>query len=388
MLLRGLIRQAITGVFTGLMIGVPFSPPAGAEMAASAPSMEAQNSLRQAFQAERQGFLSRADALFGDSISEWKRTGQPADETAAMLKARANVRKELGKLEEALSDLNEAVRLVSLPSAQPEPAEIRAQTVCIRTDPCQMGLSSPLPLLTHHCSSHGCTERTYVLRARVNEALNRWEGAERDLSEAILRLDELDAIEATNPYLFAERSEARARLRDFDGAAEDAQRAEADFKSIGDKVRRLLSASDAALALYASDPSRAVDQMRFVFKSKGNPASNNPDDIGLLQELSRKDAELHLAYAAHLFGDKADRVGAERQWESGCIRVRTTRACSPIRAPARPSAHLLAHPHAACSAPPPASTACDAHERPCAVAAGSLRARRRRAAEGGGVLAG
>ena len=52
------------------------------------------------------------------------------------------------------------------------------------------------------------------------------------------------------------------------------------------------------------------------------PASNNPDDIPLLQELSRKDAELHLAYAAHLYdGGKGDRAKAETQWESGCIRI-------------------------------------------------------------------
>ena len=41
--------------------------------------------------------------------------------------------------------------------------------------------------------------------------------------------------------------------------------------------------------------------MRYVFANKGVPATNNPDDIGLLQALSRKDAELHLAYAGHLF---------------------------------------------------------------------------------------
>ena len=36
--------------------------------------------------------------------------------------------------------------------------------------------------------------------------------------------------------------------------------------------------------------------MELVFRSKGLPASNNPDDIPRLQELSRRDAQLHLAY--------------------------------------------------------------------------------------------
>ena len=108
------------------------------------------------------------------------------------------------------------------------------------------------------------------------------------------------------------------------------------------------SSSDASLALYgAGDDAGGVERMRFTFKNKGMPASNNPDDIPLLQELSRKDAELHLAYApearalvplrplltaqrasrcggryaAHLYGAEGKRSEAETQWESGCIRL-------------------------------------------------------------------
>jgi len=87
-------------------------------------------------------------------------------------------------------------------------------------------------------------------------------------------------------------------------------------------VHRLLSSADSALALYgAGDVKGGVEAMRFVFKNKGMPASNNPDDIGLLQELSRKDAELHLAYASHLYGAEGRRPDAVTQWESGCIRI-------------------------------------------------------------------
>lgn len=57
-----------------------------------------------------------------------------------------------------------------------------------------------------------------------------------------------------------------------------------------------------------------------VFKEKGSPMSNNPDDIPLLQELSRTDAELHLAYAADLFS-QGQKTRAAQQWESGCIRL-------------------------------------------------------------------
>ena len=56
-----------------------------------------------------------------------------------------------------------------------------------------------------------------------------------------------------------------------------------------------------ALALYgAGDLPEAMSQMELVFRSKGLPASNNPDDIPRLQELSRRDAQLHLAQISPL----------------------------------------------------------------------------------------
>ena len=75
-----------------------------------------------------------------------------------------------------------------------------------------------------------------------------------------------------------------------------------------------------------------------MFREKGLPSSNNPDDVPRLQELARTDAELHLAYAADLLArptppsadtaaggagrsSKEQRARAEVQWESGCIRL-------------------------------------------------------------------
>lgn len=253
------------------------------------PSSEAQATLRKAFTSQRAGFLPAAESGFSTSIEVWEKTGQPADELAALYKQRAVVRQEQGRLAEALDDLSRALRFVTAPGSKPDPAEI---------------------------------QRTFVLRARVNAALGKWREAEQDLSAAISRLDDLDAIEATNPYLYSERSNARSKLGDFVGASEDALEAEVEFKAIGDKVRRLISTADAALALYgADDVDLAVEKMRFEFANKGNPASNNPDDIPLLQELSRKDAELHLAFAGHLYGALGKAKEAQTQWESGCIRI-------------------------------------------------------------------
>ena len=111
---------------------------------------------------------------------------------------------------------------------------------------------------------------------------------------------------------------------EYDGAADDAVTAEMLFKDTGDKIRRTIAAADGALANYgAGRIEEAVSQMRYVFKSRGLPASNNQDDIALLQELSLKDAELHVAYAAHLYGAQNKIVEASRQWESGCVRLET-----------------------------------------------------------------
>lgn len=258
-------------------------------LAVEPPTAEAQMTLRKGFKAASEGNQALADTLLTQSIAEWTGTKQKPDEVAAIYKQRGIVRQAAGKLTEAAEDLTQALKLVEAPGATPDLAEV---------------------------------QRTFVLRARVNEALQRWTSAEGDLSAAIARLDDLDAIESTNPYLYSERAGARSRLGDYTGAADDAMTAAVQFKAIGDKVRNLLSTADSALALYGSGAlDQAVDAMRFVFKNKGVPASNNPDDIGLLQELSRKDAELHLAYAAHLYGSQAQRTSAETQWESGCIRL-------------------------------------------------------------------
>jgi tetratricopeptide (TPR) repeat protein len=264
---------------------------------AATPSAEAQSVLRKAFTMAAQGFDEPADALLTQSIEVWKRTQQPPDELAALYKTRGTVRQRQKLFDAALADYTESLRLVQQAGAHPDPAEL---------------------------------QRTFVLRARVQEALERWKFAEADLTAAIDRLDELDAIESTNPFLFASRGAARSRLGDFSGAAEDALRAEDEFKMIGDRVRRLSSAADSALYLYGADRiPEAVEKMRYVFQNKGLPSSNNPDDLPLIQELSRKDAELHLAYAAHLFG--ADRrTDADTQVRSRLSRERDSRTQAPI----------------------------------------------------------
>jgi len=233
------------------------------------PSAAGQATLRRAFQAAESGLSKQADKLLTESIAEWERARQPPDEVASLYKTRGIVRGQLGDKPAAVADLSQAIRLDTAPGSNPDPAEL---------------------------------PRTYQLRARAYRDLSQWREEESDLSAAVARLDDLSVLESTNPYLYSQRGAARLKLGDFSGAAEDLQQAQADYRVIGDKIRRTVAGADLALALYgAGDETAAVEQMRSTFKSKGLPTSNNPDDIGLLQELSRKDAELHLAYAAHLF---------------------------------------------------------------------------------------
>ena len=51
-------------------------------------------------------------------------------------------------------------------------------------------------------------QRTYQLRARADASLGLLPEQIKDLSAAISLLDQLDAIEATNPYLYAAPSRA------------------------------------------------------------------------------------------------------------------------------------------------------------------------------------
>lgn len=285
--LAGALAAAAMTAITPLV-----EPPSMHSALAAPPSAEAQATLKKAFTAAQAG-LSSADGLLSSSISTWTETGQPAEETAALFKTRGGLRYGEGRLPEARDDLSNALSLMLAPGSKPDAAEV---------------------------------QRTYQLRARVNGALGNWREQVDDCSAAIARLDDLDVIEATNPFVYAERAKARMAIGEFLGAAEDSETAEALFKDTGDKIRRTLAAADGALASYgAGDVERGVEKMRYVFRTKRDNllASNNPDDIALLQELSKKDAELHIAYAAHLYATQQKVVMAAQQWESGCVRLAT-----------------------------------------------------------------
>ena len=284
----GPLRAALALTTLVISLAAPLPKQVTAPIAAAQqPSLEQVQNLRAAFNAAQEGLPKKAEDLLSKAVVQW--VNQPPDELAAVFKTRGAVRMQLGTPQLAIDDFTEAIRLLRLPEAQKaDPAEVL---------------------------------RTYQLRARAHGELREWKEQELDLSSAIERLDNLPVLESTNPYLFAERSSARLRMGDYAGAAEDAEQAELDFGAIGEKIRRVTMGADKALSLYGEGrEADAVSAMLNTFKKKGEVVSNNPDDIALLQELSRKDAELHLAYAAHL-SSEGRLSEATRQWESGCIRL-------------------------------------------------------------------
>ena len=227
--------------------------------------------------------FSAADAILTSSLELWKKTDQPAVEIAAILKDRANARQSSDP-GAALADLDAALALYAQLGDGEQPTD---EVV-------------------------GAT----FLRAQVHKRLADFEAAESDFAAALILDDE-------NPFVWSARGEARLQRRpaDYAGAARDFLRAETQFGLIGDKIRRTLAAADASLALYGSgEKSAALEKMAQVGRqARFDVASNDPENIPRLQEIARKEAELHLVRAGVMWrqGKAAEAAG---YWARGCVR--------------------------------------------------------------------
>lgn len=223
-----------------------------------------------------------ADAILTRSLALWRKSDQPPVSIATILKDRGNAR-QLINPQGALEDLDAALTLYAQMGAEDQPLD----------------------------EIVGAT----FLRGQVHQRLSQLEAAEKDYSKAI-DLDE------TNPFLWSARGDNRMRIADWTGAAQDYLTAEKGFKLIGDKLRRTLSAADASIAMYGSgDATAGLRKMEEVGKqARYDVASNDPENIPRLQELARKEAELHLvrAGAAWKEGKTAEAAG---YWARGCIRL-------------------------------------------------------------------
>ena len=233
---------------------------------------------------------SDAVPLLDKAINTWKSEKLPDDELAGLYRLRADARNRFGDSDKAEADLSEVVRLLRGPgAAAADPAEL---------------------------------PRALLFRARLEFTRGAWAAAREDASAALALDDNLENLEQKNPFTYELLGRAALRDGDFAAAAVAFGDAEKSHDRVGDAIRARNAGADRALALLGAGDDAGSTESRRIFAQKSNPRTNNPDDIPLLQELSRKDAELHLALGAKLAA-KGDAKDANALWETGCVRLRT-----------------------------------------------------------------
>ena len=322
-------RVARKAVGVALLGAISISSIPALAVEPSAASLELVQSALAASSAQR----SDAVPLLTTAISAWQREKLPDDELAGLLKLRADCYAREGSSDSAEKDLASEIKLLE-GNTQADPAEL---------------------------------PRALLARARLAAARGAWAPAKTDAAKALELDEDLPPLEQRNPFAFELVARSAAKTADFPTAADYYGLAEKAHDRIGDAIRARNAGADRALALYrgraetvlssilplrrlrgtaaacqrrknhrkrsspcrarsrhryASDDATAAAESRRVFAQKSRPVSNNPDDVPLLQELSRKDAELHLALGARLAKSGADR-DASALWETGCVRLRT-----------------------------------------------------------------
>lgn len=247
--------------------------------------------LRRAYDALDRAQPEVAEPLLRECIDAWIRARMPSAEVASLHRLRGSARLQLENLPGALSDLDVAFVLASKGGAADEQLQV------------------------------------LQVRALVLEAQADWARADADLSALVGREQEGFGLSGPNPFLRMRRARARQALGNYRGASADLTDAEQQLLAIGDRIRAVLAACELALAQFgADDGARALDTMERVFRVYQQPGSNNPDDLPLLEEISRREAELHLALASYLAGapappDAAALARADAEWGVGCLRL-------------------------------------------------------------------
>jgi tetratricopeptide (TPR) repeat protein len=245
--------------------------------------------LRRAYDALDRQQPDRAEPLLTECVDTWTRAAMPNAELASLYRLRGSARLQLSRPRDATADLDVAYDLVK-------------------------GINEEEAL------------QVLQLRANALEQQSDWARAERDLSVLIGSEAQL-SIGGPNPYLRVRRAAAAQQLGRWKAAAADLAEAETQLTVIGDRIRAVLAASNLALALYgAGEVPAALQCIERVFAGYTKPSSNNPDDLPLLEELSRREAELHLALASHYGGSPQPPqpqalARADAEWRVGCLRL-------------------------------------------------------------------
>ena len=258
--------------------------PAPAFASGEQPSAEAVLIAKRAFEAFDKRNLPLADALFTQTIDEWRRLDRGVEELTALLVARAGVRTDGTKFSKAKADLDEAIALMR-PTGEAN----------------GLGAYREYP-------------DAFVQRGLANEGLREWKLALSDYDKAVkLWGGEGDGI---NPFALTYRARAKTETGDYEGALADYRTASSIFSRVDKNVQQASFArAGEAVTLYGlGRRDEAVKIAKQV--------------VTRYQGLT----DLHVLLAADAW-DRGEREQALREWSfacdgisSGCTKYRDVEA--------------------------------------------------------------
>ena len=266
-------RAALLAVSTSVLWR---GPPAGALPAE--PSLEAVAVAKRAFKAFDNRELPLADQLFTQTIDEWRRLDRGVEELTALIVARAGVRTDMTKFNDAKMDLDEAINLME-PTGEPLVPGGRAR---YREYP-----------------------DAFVQRGLAKEGLRDWSGALRDYDNAV-RLWGGSGQDGVNPFALSYRGRARSETGDYDGALADYREAANLFARV-DKNDNQAAAARANEAVTLYGLGRRDEAVRIA-----------------KQVVTRTPGytDLHVLLAADAW-DRGDKQKALSEWDFACEAITT-----------------------------------------------------------------
>jgi len=275
--------------YSALMVGTCMQPltlaPAPALAAGVEPSPAAVDVARRAFAAFSAKQLPLADALFSQTIEEWRKLDRGAAELSSLLVARAGVRTDKTDFAAAKADLDEAIALMA-PTGEPDPAD-RAGRARYREYP-----------------------DAFVQRGLANEGLRNWAQALNDYDKAVsLWGGDGDGV---NPFALTYRARAKSEVGDFEGALQDYRAASSIFSRV-DKNPREASFARAGEAVTLYGLGRRDEAVRIAKQVTTR-----------YQGLT----DLYVLLAADAW-DRGERDLALRQWSFACDGISS--GCSKYR---------------------------------------------------------
>jgi tetratricopeptide (TPR) repeat protein len=267
--------------------------------------------LRRTFEMIAQGQIEEAEPRLTRSIGEYEGRGALPEEMAVLLKYRADVRFNLGRLQQAREDYTAALSALDAVDAS------ASDTICLGSADVRVAKYSGREETgtAAYCVYIPAAEDLLLRRARLSMLLG---GdfialASQDLSRVIALAEGEGALQ---PYAHLYRGDSLMVAGQYQGAAADFSSAARDFASIGDRVNAEVARAGWAFALYGTgNEEEAVSKMQDVVLR--TPSING--DIELLLSLAEKEATVHVALAAHYWG-QGQQGAAEGEWDRACVR--------------------------------------------------------------------